>query len=255
MRLAPRVDALLLWSEARQAHADGRLAEALNIACIGGRNVLARGETTLAAFLLDVVVRLGRPDLVIDDLARVDRLSGGHLARMLYRNAVAAMEGDYEGSVEIVSELEQYGMFSAAADVSARIAEHVRETRGVDAASTWEGRTGDLIILGGGAGPWIASRRSNIALRTILTAREIEVARHASLLRTVAQTADLVRLDPRKVQVLLDSVYTKLGVLTPVALHDALHAAGLLEPGVARDHRTTSLVQRTPTTVRDAQDA
>ncbi|MEP7764623.1 ATP-binding protein [Sanguibacter sp. 25GB23B1] len=255
MRLAPRVDAPLLWSEARQAHAEGRTAEALNIACIGGRNVLARGETYLAAFLLDVAVRLGRPDLVVDDLARAYRASGGHLVRMLYRNAVAAMEEDFEGAAVLVDELEQYAMFSAAADVSARIAQHVRETRGVDAASTWEGRTGDLIILGGGAGPWIASRRSNIALRTILTSREIEVARHASLLRTVAQTAEIVRMDPRRVQALLDSVYGKLGVLTPVALHDALHAAGLLDHDRGRDRTAPSLVQGTPPKVRDAQDA
>ena len=255
MRLAPRVDAPLLWSEARQAHADGRTAEALNIACIGGRNVLARGETYLGVFLLDVAVRLGRPDLVVDDLARAYRASGGHLVRMLHRNALAALEEDYVVSAEIVDELEQFAMFSAAADVSARIAQHVRETRGVDAASTWEARTGDLLILGGGAGPWVASRRSNIALRTILTTQEIEVARHAGLHHTVAQTADLLRMDPRKVQSLLDSVYTKLGVLTPVALQEALHAAGLLEHGRDRGNAAPSLVQRTPTKVRNAQDA
>ncbi|HSL57565.1 MAG TPA: LuxR C-terminal-related transcriptional regulator [Acidimicrobiales bacterium] len=202
-RLAVWVDRGRAWTAAAQ----GRVDEALGILIAGGRSAIAAQHVAWGALCLHDAVRLGRPDLAVDDLRSIDASRGAHLLRALCAHAEAATADDLDGLAAVAERFAEMGAWLYAAEAWADAATRLDHRDDGPSAA----RAAALSLTAE-----LACERPDTPLvrdrPPLVSRRELEVAREAA---RGAPSADIARglfISVRTADNHLRSVYRKLGV-------------------------------------------
>ncbi|HUG09117.1 MAG TPA: AAA family ATPase [Acidimicrobiia bacterium] len=186
---------------------EGDLESAARIATEGGREAVDDEHYAWASFCFGDAVRLGRPDLVIDDLRSIDSSRGAHLIAAIKDHAEAALAADPALLESVAAGFAAFGAALLGAEAYARAAafyvpagEPERAARCVALSLALERRCG------GPRTPALDSRPS------LVTPREMEVALDAASGLTSPMISEKRYISVRTVDNHLSSVYRKLGV-------------------------------------------
>lgn len=204
---APRLTVWVDRGRAWSMVALGDIEAALETAVAGGRHALAGEHSMWAAFCFHDAVRLGRPDLVIRDLRKIDVSRGATLIENFVEHAEALDEADPGSLAEVARRFGDLGTPLLAAEAWAQTAElfydvgaEVAAARAVALSISHELRC---------EAPDTPALRRRPGL---VTAREMEVGLDAALGLTSAQIAERHFIAGRTVDNHLSSVYRKLNV-------------------------------------------
>jgi DNA-binding CsgD family transcriptional regulator len=156
-----------------------------------------------------LAVRLGRPELVMDRLARVAGERPGSIATLYLAHAQALGSADPEALEDVVHEFEGAGFRLFAAETAAQLS-GIRRRRGEpDQARRAATLARELLPEGSGARTPAFSELSDLVP---LTNREREVALLAAAGLPSKDIADRLYISVRSVDNHLSRVYAKLGV-------------------------------------------
>lgn len=212
-------DGFLARADAAMLRLDGRRDDACRALLAAAAEAAALADRVTAVSCLHDVVRLGRPELVLDALAEVAGVMDGAWARCYLDHARSAVAGDPSGLAGVASRFEQLGAMALAAEAAREAADAYASAGDQRSSSRWatEARRLDTFLerVGlptarglGGADP--------------LTRREREIAELAAQGLANKVIAERLVLSPRTVESHLLRVFTKLGVRTRAELTDLL---------------------------------
>lgn len=217
-RLGP-AEALDIWAALQRAQADAWLSAAerrrpaLAELVAVSRRAVAAGQVCLAALTSHVAVRLGSPELVVDDLHDAALRTEGALMPALAAHGAAAAARRPTDLLESGERLATLGLVASAGDAALAAAQLFRAAGRGDAAeaatrqaSKWSGSDGG------------ASHD--------LTARELEIARSAADRWSSREIAERLGVSVRTVDNHLNRVYRKLAISGRPELADALRSVG-----------------------------
>jgi DNA-binding CsgD family transcriptional regulator len=189
----------LVWAAA----ADGRTDEAAEGAVTAGREGIAGQHHAWAAQAFHDAVRLGRPELVVDDLAARRNDHGADLSNTMVEHADALATDDADRLLAVATSFGRMHAPLLAAEAAAQASSRLD---GAEAALAcclslgWEQRCQEPRT------PALTSRPAHASMR------EVEVAIEAAKGNTSSQIADGLFLSPRTVDNHLRSIYRKLGI-------------------------------------------
>jgi DNA-binding CsgD family transcriptional regulator len=169
--------------------------------------------------LLHDLVRLGRPDEVVDRLEVLAERVDGPLAAIHAANARALVDGDADALRSVVDRYEEIDALALAAEVAAELAELLRRRSEARAATAAAQRAAELADRAGGLRTPVLGRGAGVEP---LTPREREVALLAAAGRTSRAIGDHLGLSTRTVDTHLARAYRKLGITGRTELTDAL---------------------------------
>jgi DNA-binding CsgD family transcriptional regulator len=199
----PRVAIWVERGAAWSAAARGDVERAAKRAARSGRRAIEQQHVAWGALLLHDAVRLGAPELVIDDLPNVRNDTGAHLMNAMARHGEALAARDGGGLLDASRQFADMGASLLAAEAAAQAAAVLSGREAVRAAALsvgWQLRCQE---------PRTPALRLRLAL---VTPREVEVAMDAAGGRTSAEIAERLFLSRRTVDNHLRSAYRKLGV-------------------------------------------
>lgn len=203
----PRLTVWVKRGRAWSAAARGEIEAAAQIAAEAGRESLGAEHFAWAGFCFSDAVRLGHPQLVIEDLRQIDSSHGAHLIATIKNYGEAALSEDAEGLESAATRFTSFRAnllaaeaYAHASSTFARVGEEHRAARcaalSMDLESSCQSpRT-----------PALNSRPS------LVSPREIEVALDAASGLTSPTIAEKRFISVRTVDNHLSSVYRKLGV-------------------------------------------
>ncbi|NHC12947.1 helix-turn-helix transcriptional regulator [Motilibacter deserti] len=181
---------------------------------------LAAGHPTLGAALLHGVVRLGRPQLVVDQLERLEASTEGVLTAAFARHATAAARRDVGGLTESADEFERIGSRMSAAEAAAQAVQAATGKRSQREIAALTARARQL------AGRCEGGVLHALLVESVspLTEREQEISRLAARGLSSKEIAERLFLSVRTVNNHLQAAYTKLGIGSRRELAAALSA-------------------------------
>jgi DNA-binding CsgD family transcriptional regulator len=185
------------------AAATGRTDEAAEMAAAQGRIAIEQHHISWGALALHDAVRLGRAELVVEDLGALRDDRGAHLVTAMADHAAASHAGAGEGLLAVAERFAAMGAPLLAAEAAAQAALILPPAASSLAACLsrgWEARCQDPVTPALGARPDTVSER------------EFEVALDAARGETSADIARLRFISVRTVDNHLRSVYRKLGI-------------------------------------------
>ena len=202
-RLGVWVDRGRAWGEV----ANGNVEEGARLAAAGGRRAIEGDHAVWGAFALHDAVRLGYPELVIEDLRRIDASRGAHLIELMRQHAEGLIDEDPEALHGIAVSFGRAGgwLFAAEcfAQTSVLFSSRGQETEAVRAAAlsaAWESMCEEPVT------PALRDRSRG------LSERELEVGLDAAAGKSSPEIAEARFISRRTVDNHLRSVYRKLGV-------------------------------------------
>jgi DNA-binding CsgD family transcriptional regulator len=219
-RLGP-ADDLDIWAalqcaeaEAWLAAAERRPANLVELLRVARRGVSA-GQLCLAALTTHAAVRLGSPELAVDDLQDIAMRTEGSLMPALAAHASAAAARRPIDVLEAAERLAALGFLGAAADAAQLAARLFR--------SSGRGDTADEVLRRAAiwAGPGGTAPHE-------LTGRELEIARFAAQRWSSREIAERLGMSSRTVDNHLSRVYRKLDIGGRPELAGALQRVGAL---------------------------
>ncbi|HEX6220372.1 MAG TPA: LuxR C-terminal-related transcriptional regulator [Acidimicrobiia bacterium] len=208
LRLPSRAPRLTVWVDrgtAWAAVADGALENALDVLISGGRHAIAHEHFVWGAFCLHDVVRLGRADLVLEDLRQLPVMNGADLVENMREHAEAQVASDADGLAAVAATFVGMG----AALLGAEAWSHAAMLRGEEEAKA------ALWVLLSAVSESSCEGSDTPALRDrprLVTAREAEVATDAARGLSSSQIGEARFISVRTVDNHLRSVYRKLGI-------------------------------------------
>jgi len=219
-RLGPAGD-LDIWAALQRsqavawlAAAERRQADLVELAATARRGITG-GQLCLAALTGHVAVRLGSPELVVDDLHDIALRTEGALMPALAAHAAAAAARRPIDVLEAGERLAALGLLGAAADATRFAAQLFRAAGRGDAADAATRRAMSWSGTEGGAAH-------------DLTGRELEIARFAAERWSSREIADRLGVSTRTVDNHLSRVYRKLDIAGRPELGPALRTVGAL---------------------------
>ena len=189
------------WLEARR----GGTRSGAEHAASRGRFLDEAWHQTWGAWTAYDAVRLGHPDLVVDDLERASSASADGAVQLFARQARAYVDGDGATLADIASRFESVGARAHAAEAHAHAAS-------VFASPDVVARHRQRSIV-------LASRCPGLASPVVeqidapLSAREQEIGILAAAGRSSKEIADQLFVSPRTVDNHLGAAYSKLGLV------------------------------------------
>ena len=217
----PKVDLLDAQARAWIAVAERDVDAAVEIAAGAGRRAMDLQHPCLGALVSYDVVRLGRAEVVVDDLLRAAAGGTVPLPTLLAEHAVAAVDRDWSALEAVSLRLESVGLTVAAADASAQAAVLHRRAGRSEAARRAARRA--TAVAEGHDGPRGTGGDEPVVT---LTRRELEVAQLACDRLRSREIADRLGISVRTVDNHLASAYRKLGVVNRPELAVAMAEFG-----------------------------
>lgn len=211
---APR---LTVWVDRGRAWASvarGDVDAAVEILVSGGRHAVSYEHFVWGAFCLHDVVRLGRGQMVLEDLRRVPPMRGAHLVESMREHAEALVAEDADRLAAVALAFADMGAALLAAEAWSQAAQ-----RGHDDSNT------ALWVLLSAACESLCEGSDTPALRArpnLITAREAEVAVDAAGGLSSSDIADTRFISVRTVDNHLRSVYRKLAIGSREELRELL---------------------------------
>ena len=203
---APRLTVWVDRGRAWTLAADGRVEEAIEVLTNGGTHAQAGEHYVWACFCFHDVVRLGRPEAVIEDIRGLPPMPGAHLVDNMRSHAQALHEGD-SGSLSAVAErFASYGAVLLASEAWAQTAGLLVERDALQAARYVLLSQACQSRCQGSDTPALRARPS------LITDRESQVALAATKGMTGPQIAEDYFISVRTVDNHLSSVYRKLNI-------------------------------------------
>jgi DNA-binding CsgD family transcriptional regulator len=216
-RLGPASE-LDVWAALQHAQAEAWLAVAerrrpdLAAVAAAGRRGVAAGQLCLSAFTSHTAVRLGAPELVVDDLHDAALRAEGAVLPTFAAHAAAAAARRPTDLLDAAAQLAELGLHGAAADAARQAAALFAAAGRPDAARHAHRRAATWA---GAAGP-----------AHDLTARELVIATRAAERWSSRAIAEQLGVSVRTVDNHLGRVYRKLGIAGRPELGEALRAVG-----------------------------
>ena len=198
-RLGIWVDRGRVWSMA----AAGAVEGAAESAAAAGRSGIERQHYSWGGPAAHDAVRLGRPDLVVDELTQLRNEKGADLLNTMADHVESMIAGDSRALVEVAKAFASMGAWLLAAETAAQAA--VR-SEGRDASRVACLSMGWELKCQGARTPALASRPG------LVSARELQVALAAARGKTSPEISRDLFISVRTVDNHLRSVYRKLGV-------------------------------------------
>ena len=204
---APRIKVWVDRGRAWAAAAGGDVDTGAGIATSGGSDAVLREHFAWAALCFHDAVRMGRPELSIEELRALDASNGAHLLAVMKRHGEAALDPDPIEMEAVARAFAAKGAPLLAAEVWSEVA----RLCGGSGAATDAARACaiSLAYQHRCEGPDTPALRARPVL---VTSREIEVALHAAAGLSSPRIADILFISARTVDNHLSSIYRKLGI-------------------------------------------
>lgn len=199
-RLTVWVDRGSAWAAVSRASMD----DALEILISGGRHAVAHEHFVWGAFCFHDVVRLGRPDLVLEDLRQLPPMPGADLVDSMREHAEALAAVDADLLAVVAAKFSGMGAHLLAAEAWSQAALTNKEDAN---AALW--------VLLSAASESRCEGSDTPALRVrpqLVTPREVEVAMDAARGLSSSEVGAARYISVRTVDNHLRSVYRKLGI-------------------------------------------
>lgn len=193
------VDRGRVWAMA----AAGAVDEASELATTGARRAVESQHYSWGAPAAHDAVRLGRPELVVDELSHLRNEKGAHLLNTMADHADSLVAGDGRALVDVAKAFAAMGALLLAAETAAQAAARLdggKAAAAVCLSMGWEMQCQDPRT------PALAARP------TLVSAREFQVAIDAAKGRTSREISRDLYISVRTVDNHLRSVYRKIGV-------------------------------------------
>jgi len=197
----------------------GVIGPAVELALANACRMTERGQAAQEGEQLHDLVRMGRPELVLDRLSSLGARVQGELAPAYVGHARALVDGSSADLEAVAGRFTEMGasLLAAEAWVESSLS-HERSGRQRAARRSAEAANDLLAIVGEARTPAL----SRLLTRAGLTSREIEIATMAAEGLTTREVADRCTLSVRTVENHLHRVYTKLGIAGRTELADAM---------------------------------
>lgn len=203
----PRLTVWLNRGRAWSMVARGDLESGVRIALEGGREGVEGEHFAWATFCFSDVVRFGRPDLVVDELRRIDTSKGAQLLQVMKQHAQSSLERDPEQLQAIAKLFAGFGCWLLAAEAYAQAsALHERERSPTEAATSAALSMAAEMRCQDPQTPALSLRPA------LVTPRELEVALDAAEGMTSPEISEKRYISVRTVDNHLSSVYRKLSL-------------------------------------------
>jgi DNA-binding CsgD family transcriptional regulator len=199
-RLSIWVDRGRVWSRVADGEVVDEVAES---AAAGGRQAIEAQHYSWGAPAAHDAVRLGRPELVVDELSQLRNEKGAHLLNTMADHAESMTAGDGRALVDVAKAFASVGVWLLAAETAAQAAtrlDHGEAAAAVCLSMGWELRCQDPHT------PALAARPG------LVSEREFEIAMKAAKGHTSPEISRDLYISVRTVDNHLRSVYRKLDV-------------------------------------------